>query len=959
MSKLKNAPDQSIPDLFNALIKKGNPADLLPFLEKYADTNKTALRQEIKKARKYWLDYVELSQESLVDSVLGTSKWGQRGNRKQQDIVVLSAIAVLDKSEIMRWDDAFAIFNRLSEPHISSMLEWTRPTWINDYLLAQLKKSDGAALYYMNLRLLEQKELVSYDPELFVLSLSRFPTWIFQESQPQPQLNYVRTITQDKVAFNRDVPLLFEYETGIQNQVFAKAPGESYRSAAIWELIFNQLLGDGKIDRRWFIENCILVQTKEWNSNLRAFFRKRLDDTSPTEAELLTVQYLLFACLNASLNTVINFAVDQIRKIWHMDDFDFQSFLDYVQPVMMRSDCKGSIRNLLTLFDKAVPKRPEHRTAMSHLAADVFVIPDLALQERALKTLKKIGDSHDTVLTDKLTLYVPQMQGNVPEMLAPFVHSSHDAEQSLFEDYFVEIRDYTLLNAGARVPQFDNWSELLFHFGKFIQSWDVIDAERLMDAFITKRHLFPADAADQLKTYADQLSGIYFPAVYKQLVKELFIHLIKGNHGVHQPIPEQYRRSNVGNVIIDLIIKVQEKIANGSNRSLLSFPTHLPHWIDPSVLIDRIIAYHEADEPIAPIDLVIAISRTRRENVEQAIQKIGKLPDRYQQLISFMLGATDEVPLPGKTTVWKKFFGSATNTDIGYIPWAVAARTFYPDRVFREFEQTDLKDAVNVVAPFVPEVKVDIEKRTAYYVQRTEAFTLRRLVVRLPSSGKPPAPGLLYSADIYNNKDRYWGMSLTLGGVLYWHSIMPQNDQALATYLLRFCCEYAEGEGHEDLRGFLHVASHPEFRFTETVYYLIACAFVYKDTALRNYAAEVLLFLIQEKRIDLQRLGEKVTQLTFEGYAPFQRFLDVAATIRDHSAVHNGALRVLFDTILVKFHPDGKLPTGFKKLLEMYYDLLTKTKQEPSEVALWNLAQLPQSASLKQVLKQLQSISQK
>lgn len=958
MSKLKNASDQSISELFTALIKKGNPADLLPFLEKYAGPNKDALRQEIKKARKYWLDYIELSKESLVGSSLGTTiKWGQRGSKVQQDMVILSAIAVLDKGEILRWDEAFGLFNRMSEPHVSNILEWAKPKWINAYLLAQLKKSDWPALYYMNLRLLEQKELVLYDPELFVLSLSRFPSWLFQESQPQPQLNYVTTITQDKVAFNRDVPLLFEYETGIQNQVFAKAPGESYRSAAIWELVFNQLLANGKIDRRWFIENCILVQTKEWNSSLRAFFRKRLDDAGPTEAELLRVQYLLFACLNAPLNTVINFALDQIRKIWNMEDFDFQSFLEYMQPVMMRGDCKGSIRNLLTLFDKAVTKRPEHRAAMSRLAADVFVIPDLALQERALKTLKKIGDAHDTVLTDKLTMYLPQMLGNVPEMLAPFVDSGHDAQQSLFEDYFVENREYTLLNAGARVPEFDNWNELLFHFGKFIQSWDVIDAERLMDAFITKRHLFPTDAADQLKTYADQLNGVYFPAVYKQLVKGLFIHLIKGNRGVHQPVPEQYRRSNVGNVIIDLIIKVQEKIASGSNRSLLSFPTHLPHWIDPSVLIDRIIACHEADETIAPIDLVIAISRTRRENVEEAIQKVGKLPERYQQLVSFMLGTTDEVPLPGKTSVWKKLFGSHTDTE--YIPWAIAARTFHPDRVFREFEHTDLKDAVNVVAPFVPQVKVDIEKKTAYYVQRTEAFTLRRIVAPLPQSAKSPAHGLLYSADIYNNKDRYWGMSLTLGGVLYWHSIMPQNDQALATYLLRYCCEYAEGEGQEDLRGFLHVASHPEFRFTETVYYVIACAFVYKDAALRNYSVEVLLFLIREKRIDLQRLGEKVTQLTFEGYAPFQRFLDVAATIRDHSALHNGALRVLFETILEKFQPDGKLPTGFKKLLEMYYDLLTKTKQEPSEVALWNLAQLPKSASLKQVLKQLQSISQK
>lgn len=943
MSELKNNSGNDIPALYTTLIKKGQPGYLLPFLQHYAGSNKTILRQEVKKAKKYWFDFVDLSKESVIGTLLGTPNWGPRGNKQQQDMVLLSAIVVFDKTEIMRWDEAFMLFNRLKEPHILEILEWARPTWLGTYLLAQLKKSEWTSLNYMNLRMLEDRRLVEYDPELFVQSMAKFPGWTLDLPQPEPQLIYIEHVINDPTAFQRDVPLLFEYETAIHGQLFTLAPGEKFNCASLWETIFSKLLAQGKMDRTTFIENCMLVQTKEWNGSLRSFFRKCLATTAPSTPEMLAVQHLLFACLHAQSNVVVSFAVDQLRKIWDEDQFNFESFIEFIEPVMMRSDCKGAIRHILAIFDKAVKRSPEYRAVASYLSAEVLVIPDFSLQERALKTLKKTGDPNDPLLTAKLSMYVPQMQGNIAEMLGPLLQGEMPEEQPLYEGYHPENRPYALLYDENRVPEFGNWNELLFHFGKFIQSAEIIDLERLLDAFITKRHLFPADSAEQLKSYTEQFNGLYFMAAYKHMASRLLIHLVHQKEGVFEPSNPQVQGCNVWNLGKALVMKIQEKITSGSTLSLLCFPTHLPYWIDPTVLIDRVIAYDKAREEIDPVDFVIAISRTRRENVAKAVAKIRQLPERYQRIFGFVLGTTDEIPVPEKKSIFSKLFG--TDKSIDYVPWAVAARTFYPDRTFPEFEQTDLKDTVNVVAPYAPSVRIQPNVK------------LRRLVATLPKGKKGSDPRLLYSVDIYESNNRYWGARIFAEDVVHWHSVMPQNDQALASYLLRYCCEFTEGMIHENLRSFLHIASHRSFHFTETAYYVIAGSCFYNDAGLRSFAGEVLLFLIDKRRIDVRQFGEKLAWLLFEGYAPLQRFLDVASMIRDHSALHNGALRALLEAIVAGFEPGYKLPVGFKKLLEMYYDLLTKTKQEPGAAVLQNLTKIPPTGSLKPILKQLQSIS--
>jgi hypothetical protein len=98
-------------------------------------------------------------------------------------------------------------------------------------------------------------------------------------------------------------------------------------------------------------------------------------------------------------------------------------------------------------------------------------------------------------------------------------------------------------------------------------------------------------------------------------------------------------------------------------------------------------------------------------------------------------------------------------------------------------------------------------------------------------------------------------------------------------------------------------------------------------------ASEVLMNLIQVKKIDMQYLGEKMAWLLTNKYAGVQRLSDALTAIKDISTLHNSALFLLLDAFFQHFEATEKLPTNFKKLVELYTDLKAKTQGKSHEQA--------------------------
>lgn len=959
-SKPKN-PKQSdlqiVLDEYTNLLKTENISGLLPFLKNRTKGHTEELKKHIRKAKTYWLTYIDLSEESVIQKILNAgSKWGIRATPVQKDIIVLSAIGLFNLKDITSWDEAVGYFDRIDEEYVLEVLEWAKPGWIGQFLLDKTEKNDWQSVSYKNIRSLENKGLIDYHPELFVKMMTKFRTW--NAFQAWKHSDYVEYIVNDVTAYERDVPQLFNYETGLQNQYFDHAKSEDFRTILVWERILNRLLSEKKLDRLWYIESGILIQTKEWNANSRSFFRKRLADCEPTAAELLGFQDIIFHCLHSPLNAVANFAIDLIKNIFQEKDFKYHDFLEWVEPVMMRVDCKGGIKTVLGIFDKTIKIHPEFKQKISLLTADVFVIADLTLQERAYKTLEKVSDANDHELKEKLAMYLPQIQGNIAILISKFVDQETPEISDLTESYQLVVQRLKLLNDEKRILPFETWNDILFQFGKFISSWEVIEGEKLVNAFITQQHLFPSDAAEQLQVYSNQLEKTYFSANDKNVISGMLVHIIEKRDGVFDPPPLTYRYSKIINLPGKLLLEAQKKMKAGFVLPLLSFPTHAPHWIDPEILVDRLIQYKEIGWDIDPLDFTIAISRMPRENTDLAIKLCDKLGKEEACLMKFALGFSDKIELNPENFLKKLFSGPKSENSVSQAIWAVAARTFYPEREFSEFENTSLKNASNVSSPLIPEAKI-IAKRNEYknyQTQEIEHYVFRELHINLPESQWSMPQNLLYSLDVFERKkDQYVYNFLTHGDVLYWHSLMPQNDQALSTILLKYSCKTNES-GSDDLNAFLYLTAQPEFVFTDTSMFVFACCMFNKDLKTRSYTSEILIYLIEHKRITAKILGEKTGYLISENYGPVQRFIDVITNVRDVSGLHNSAILVMMDYLFLNFNGKDKLPVNFKKLLEFYLDLLMKTGSKPDEKVLGNISLWKEYNAIKSILKQIQNI---
>jgi hypothetical protein len=284
--------------------------------------------------------------------------------------------------------------------------------------------------------------------------------------------------------------------------------------------------------------------------------------------------------------------------------------------------------------------------------------------------------------------------------------------------------------------------------------------------------------------------------------------------------------------------------------------------------------------------------------------------------------------------------------------WAVAARTFHPNATFPEFENTYLKDIPFVVNPFVPEITFNEESKEWYYIngEITRSPSWYELRFDMPNYAEIPNY-LLYSLDIYTRSRRWENNLNEVGNMFYWQSLTPQNTDALALILLE--SSYTTSGVKQELKGFLNLISKSGFQFSDISLLLYACCFFQESKEIKLLASDELINLVERQAIDVDTLAQKFAFLLAGNYGVFSRMTDCIITLKDVSPLHNSALLKLLNSLFEHLDVKEKLPANFKKLVENYVDVLTKTNQKPSAQAITFFEQWKDNPSLKSLIKQI------
>jgi predicted DNA-binding WGR domain protein len=942
---------------YDELIRNTQIDQLLTFLQSVEKHQYEALRKKIKEARRYWCDYVEISRTEQNGHL--QRRMDYRGTWPQRKLITLSGMALLDQQSLKPFDYLYSLVADTDKEYrdvARQILEWARPTWLADYLLQQSNQGGWQTVAYQTLRRLEANELVSYQPELFARSAASFSNWNSDNANRSEQTyrRHIESLATDERLWTRELPAFFEYATEIHTYTYAiQNNKKQWIQHPVWPLVFEQWLTEGKVDRLWFLERCLSVQTKDWNINLRAFFRKQVEAANPTTAELLALQPTLLPLLAAQHPHVVNWVVGLIKSISAEPSFQTADFLEWTSAVMMRADCKTGLKTLLSLLERIAKSGPTYRPAISLRLVDVFAINDLPLQTKAAQLLVSYGDPADIELQSQLQTFAGQMLGNVALELRDFLVDANTASN----EFSTEATTYqydpekivTRLLPDQAVTLPETWNDFLFLIGQFIASDDPFDAERLMNALILPPANMPTDFREQLRVYEKKLTKTYFQSHAKRYTGAFLLHWLYG--GTTDFVQSDRSSIQTLNLQYTRLHHVRQKWKAGSKLPLLSLPTHAPHWIAPKTLVERLLAYQLADEAIMPLDLAIAIARMPREETTEALVLCTELSAPLAALMRYCLGGTTERTVP-QTTVLDKLrtlFGSKTDLTDQQMIWAVAARTFEPDAEFTDFVQTSFADLPNVANPFTREIQVKekwSEWRNYQTKQMERGPSWRELEFTLPAAPSILRPVLLYSNDLSDRQKNSWAFhSLELFDVAFWASLIPQQPESLFTMIAKYGSLYAESA--PSAAHALTCLLQPGFRIRSMSMLVLATGLLAKKRETGALAAEGLIYHFGEQTLDASWLGNRLGWLLADNYAPVQRLSDALNLVRDVSPLHNKALLVMLDALFARLAMAQGLPKNTKKLLELHLDLLVKLGEKPAEEMINVLKTWQAVASLK------------
>lgn len=916
------------------LISEGKVEDIIPYLEEYASGNLEALKKEIRAAKRYWVDYTDLSKDPVYRK-RAQYDWGTRGNKEQQRIVKLLALATFSGSDVGNWDIFHELLEQVNSPDVDKILAYAKPDWLGTYLLQLVRRNEWMRISYLNLRHLESLGYIQFEPELYASIITGFNHDDFDR--------LFKMLTEDELTVQRDVPLVFEYETNIHN-IYIDYSYQKDVNELTWDRVFNTLLTAGKIEQELIITGALEAQTKNWNNNLKSYFRKLIDRLQLPEETVIEHQQKFYPLLHAEHSAVINFTVDYLKPFFVHPDFQLTEFLDWAEGIFMRSDVKASLKTLLIQFDKLIKLRPEFRERFISLAADLFMIPDLQLQERATKFILKYHKDSKEELSAKLQIYKSQMMGTVASDLKDLLHGDGYSEQEILavlNDQHSERYEYlpkpvNRLTEAYIHPQ--TWHDIFFKIGEVIGGTDLMQIEILMNSWIQYISTFPEDYKKQLEPYIKQLSNTYRESSCFDLFVGIFLNMHYKPDTVYQNKNRYNNYSKWTSLMASQFEQLQYYRIQGIVLPLLSLPTHIPFWIAPMVLVQRILDYQTAGVKIDLLDLSIALSRTVREDLDGVSAQIQQIKDKQvQEILNYALGF--DTTIKAEQQSWLKNLLSSKESDqkLWLGVWATVARTHYPNDHFEEFEQEPLQDLPFAARPFRPALMIEPTYYNGYnYATRKseQLYNGDQLSYPLPPF-KQGVDTFLYHKDIYNRgKNSIGAYYLHRQDIPYLHSLMPQNTESLSMFLA-LGLNAKSDIGGKSPAAYLQEMLYDFFRFDEQSSLYLVTSIFNKEKEVRAMAVEVFLAAITQNRLDTTTVGRQLGFLWSHGYGPIGRSVEVLEQCREISSKHNNALLQLLDTAFANYTIAEKMPTNFKKIIEYYYDLMSKEQYHfPEELNL-------------------------
>jgi Family of unknown function (DUF6493) len=429
------------------------------------------------------------------------------------------------------------------------------------------------------------------------------------------------------------------------------------------------------------------------------------------------------------------------------------------------------------------------------------------------------------------------------------------------------------------------------------------------------------------------------------------------------------RRTAEGNLMLlaARFSQVYDKILRGSDAPILCALTHRPYWIHPTAFVERLLWYSDNNYAPNELDLCAAICRVNYNEASEAVVLAEKLTDKYRNLVYFMFNKADLPTVEKQNEVgsFLTLMGQKVSDKFRKIlhlktPEAVihpdvftilAARSKNMDAYFTDFESTTYAKFPNVVAPHPLEWNIiKHETRRSYPASNGSNIDISYEFRCIMGVGNEHLPELIYSKSTINRRSDWWGTPF----------LAARDFDVLLSYIPNFTDPlfsqatniYSDTSITSPMADFALKSMLEKGFVLRPIHHLfIAQMFFNNRKEARALAGEVMIQLVDNQSIDVDLIGKNIGLLFMGNYGTFNRPLEVLASLKNISGLHNSALKSLYESLFSTVFIDDTPPKYVKKLLEDYFDVLVKTQSKSGGLLLNQLTKWENNAALKKIIK--------
>ncbi|MDU2940789.1 MAG: DUF6493 family protein [Enterobacteriaceae bacterium] len=884
----------NVEEKYCKIIESGNSEQMIAFLKRLDEKTRRALVPLIKKDVKRLYTYQQMGENQ---------SWEILGNSEQLVILGIAMFSCYGRKDYKNIDGGLVLSGNRNI--IDRTLNWYCPEWFSafiDYNIQQSSRRGYAFVFY--------EKLAKWLDEGYI------------DRKIITDESVASTFSSLNISFEK-YPFILDDHIWL---IFTYPPYLSGSNSDKWMEPFKTYTKNQRLDRSRVLKESLLAINRNFDRGRATWFASLFSTLEPTIEECIQLQDQLFAAFSCPHSKPVNTALHAIKKIIDHPAFRADEFISYL-PLLFSSVTKGIVSSSLTLVDKLAKQTPAKRPEICQHLTGVFLSKDASLQNNAAKLLVKYGDPTDPALSALLMSYTDNLLFDARERLTDFLDVKPAAAD--IEEEVTEV--LPLIREDNRIPEIECWDDFVFLAGRAFLNLESYHFDQLPATLIRFAHAINEDNVAQLepafaqawKTLQfwpatqgifDRILATFFLEFMCQLVDRFANKKIATLYTQYQELKhheDKYKKLTWGfndwqkstkagfQPYIDILLTVLQRLKTGCRLPLLSTPTHLPCFIEPCILIERLKQYQQAGETPCSLDFQLALQRCTPGGDAHGL---SNLHDEYENVMRYFLSG-DLAAL------------EAITVD----DWALTAIIT---------RNPLLTDAVSY-----DQGKALLEKKELPLALLTPVFPWRLLIketIRNYSNDKIISRVLRF--DVTQN----WRQADT---TLFYQHVFSKGyshhgaDQQRIIFSFPWYCDgllmrfiethfkTAEIKNEVIVTSMLRAIYELPLPLTSMGHLLIAFSLLHSSKTVRTLAAELWNDKLRHPGgINATHIGDILGKLEAEGWAPLKRFTDLAMqSMINISARHNAALLEMVNAM--DAHLNSIKINNYKKLTELQLEL--------------------------------------